>query len=343
MLFKNTEELTHYVRVDVNMKFDKFSQFIERAEQKFVKPLLGDELYTELNAAYSTDSLSNDQATLLPYVQSTIALYSAFLSINQMGVKVGDLGIQQQVSQNSQPAPAYKVNSVKEDYIASADTAADNLLEFLESASQLSKDQPEAERRYATWYESDANTAMSGLIVYKTSIANRHIDIQNSRRLFLRLKKRIREIESGTVRRLICDKQYETLVSQITHPSEMTFESMKLIELIEPIISKRALYATLPMLPVSINADGIFLQSSNDSVIQKTQASDAEKARYLDMLKNGEDTGYLADEIRLKEYVASHANSYPLIVSSRCWATKIEDSNDYWRVANNPSNRHFST
>lgn len=346
MLFKTTSELAQYVNIDVNMKAAKWKPHVEAAEVDLIKPLLGKEQYEALHTAYQAATegspLTGELATLLPYVQKSLANYALFIGVEELGVMVGDLGIQQQANMNSQPAPAWKVKDLKQKYILAGDKAADNLLEFLEAAAVVPDGGAEADRIYKEWYDNKtANTSLSGCIVYKTSIANKYIDILDSRRLFLRLKKRIIDIERGVIKRIICQAQYDELVTQIKEDT-LTEANTSLCEMLEPIISKRALYATMPMLPVVLTADGLFLISSNDSVIQKSQATITEKSAYMESLQNDPDIGFMADEGRLREFITAHSTDYPLILTSTCWAADVADTTERWRVDNDPCNKHFS-
>lgn len=345
-LFKTTIELKDFINIDVNMKFNKMLPHIQAAENDFIKTLLGTGQYDAINAWYNTSTpppANAELSALLPYAQKATALYAAFLSVEELGVVVGDTGIQQHYSANSQPAPAWKVKDLKMKYLAAGDKAADLMLEFLEVAAVIPPAMAEVDRLYKEWYDSEANTSLSGCIVYKTSIANKYIDIGDSRRLFLRLKKRIKEIEASYVKRLVCSDQFDEILAMLKGTTAITPEVRALVDRLEPIIAKRALYATLPMLPVIITADGLFLQTSNDSVIQKLQATQTEKAALMDQLKIGEDTGYEANERALQSFLDENIADYPLISGSVCWNGTTTATDEKWRVDNSPDYKHFST
>jgi hypothetical protein len=338
MLFRTTSEVKKYINIDVNMKFEKLKPSINEAELRFIAPLLGDAFYSSFLADYTAaatlpDDLSADNQAILPYIQRALAFYTAYLMVDEIGVQVGDLGVQQQFNQNSQPAPAYKVNRLTMKYITSADASADDLLAFLEEEASPTK--------YGAWYSDIiANTAMSGTIVYKTSIASRFIDINQSRRVFLRLKKRITDIENSYVKRLICKDQYEELVTQL-RTGTITLINERLIEKLQPIISKKALYLTLPALAISIEAEGLTMFSSNDTVIQKQIATAPEKQQLMSSLRDG-DYGYEADEAELDAFLKENIADYPLIEASPCWTNRSEDGTMKYKVDNDPCNKHFS-
>lgn len=337
MLFKTTAEVKKYINVDVNMKFDKLKPSIEDAERRFIVPLLGPTFYDAFNAAYTAaatvpDDLTTDNKNLLPFIQRALAFYAGSLMVDEIGVQVGDLGIQQQFNQNSQPAPQAKVQRLIMKYLTSADKAADELLEYLELNASLTV--------YAAWFTSDYNTKLSGCIVYKTSIASQYIDINDSYRIFQRLKKRIRDIEASYVKRLICTDQYDALITQL-RANTLTEANAALVEKLEPIITKKALYLTLPSLSISVEPEGLMMYSSNDSVVQKQIASAEEKKQLMISLKEG-DFGYENDEALLDAFLKDNLADYPLISASPCWTAKPEDGTFRFKPDNDPCNKHFS-
>jgi hypothetical protein len=338
-LFKTTTEVRKYLLVDENMQFSTLLTYIKEAEDKFIKGLLG-ALYPVLLADYTdhTDAegnnvdMNNDNLALLPFVQRALAYYTGYQSVTHIGVSLGEAGIQEQFGANSRPAPRWKTRELKLDYINQADQWADDLLEFLEENATSSK--------YNDWYsDSDANTAMQGFIVYKTSIASQYIDINESRRVFLRLKKRIREIEQNEVKRLLCADQYDEIVQQIKTGS-LTDSNTALINLLQPYISKKALWLTIPSIRVSVTDEGVTIHSTNDSVVQKASAQEKEVNNLLDALKCG-DYGYDADWQKVDQFIVDNISNYPLIEASPCYTSKSTTVPRY-KVDNDPCNKHFS-
>lgn len=338
MLLKSTDELRQYIPVDENLDFATISPSVEEAEQLFIKDLLGayypiyqglyDAYYAALPAA-ATEPL----ASLMPYVQRALAYYTMFLSVENIGVSVGDLGIQQQSGQNSQPAPRWKVRALQLKYLTQADRFADQLLKFLEDNA--------TDSLYEEWFEDPiANTKMSGSIVYSTAIASKYIDINESRRVFLRLKKRIAEIEQHNVKRLICKEQYDELVTQIKTGS-LTAANNSLIAMLEPYISKRSLYLTLPSLAVQVSHEGITMFSSNDSVVTDQLAGAKEKEELMRSLKDAEWNGYEADDDKIRHFIEDNIADYPLIEASPCWTAKA-DPGPKFIPDNDCDNKHFS-
>lgn len=338
MLLRSIEELRQYIPVDVNMNFATVSPAVEEAEELFIKQLLGEyfPVYEGLYDTYYTGlptAPTEPLKSLMPYVQRALAYYAMFLSVENIGVNVGDIGIQQQSGQNSQAAPRWKVRALQLSYLLKADRFADDLLEFLEENASVSL--------YQEWFaDIVANTKMSGAIVYSTKIASQYIDINESRRVFLRLKKRIKEIEEYDVRKLVCQNQFDELLTQIRTGST-TSENARLLAVLEPYISKRSLYLTMPALAVKVSHEGISILSSNDSVITEQAAGTKEKEDLMKSLRDADRNGYEADEEKIKQFIEDNIADYPLIEASPCWTAKA-DPGPKFIPDNDPCNKHFS-
>lgn len=341
ILIKTIEEILKYVPMDVNLHYEKILPFINDAQRKFIKPLLGDDYYTAFVTDYTTNTnpagvdsgMDADNLELLPYVQRALANYMAYLSVPHLGTAIGSAGLQEQFTANSRPAPAYKVRSLQQQYINQADLFADELLEYLEENATALK--------YPTWFaDIEANTAMAGTIVYSTKIASKYIDINESRRVFLRLKKRILEIEKNDVKKMVCSDQYTDFVTQIK-TGTLTSANRALLELIEPYIAKKALYLTIPSIRISVTNEGITIHSTNDGAVQKTAAAREEVKDLMKTLKDSELNGFDADWEKINQFIIENIADYPSIEASPCWTSKnLEDPK--YKVDNDPCNKHFS-
>lgn len=336
LLFTTTEEFKKYISLDARTDFNTLKPFIEEATSLFLVDLLSEGQLTTLQAAYTTGSgtISDpDLAKLLPYVQRTLAYYSMFQSVDQLAVSIGDSGIMEIRSSESEPVPKYKIDNLKANFINSADIHAEKLLEFLEKNASATK--------YNDWYTSDANTSAEGLMVYSAAIANEYIDINESKRLFKRLKKRIRKIEKGFILRLVGKDQYDELVSQIkTDELKNNTENLLLVEMLRPIIAKKALYETLPSLRIGITNEGITIFSTSDGTISKQSAGVQEVRALMHSLKSDE-TGFESDVQELKEFIEFNIEDYPLIKASTAFTSK-PDPGPKRPPENNPDSKHFS-
>ncbi len=335
-LITTTAEIKKYLAIDANTRIESMAPFIDEAEILFIIPILGQAFYDELIADYDPDpgNMTPDNQEVMPYIQRAESYYMAFLSVDQIGVNFGDLGIQQQRGDNSDAAPLWKVGNLKQSYIRNADLNAEKLLSFLEANASPTK--------YDAWYSSSSNTRTQGFIVYNTSIASLYVDINESRLIFLRMKKRIFDIETNYVSKLICQDQYDELVDQIKSDT-ITAQNQALIDKIQPFVSKFALYLTLPSIRVAVGPQGITFYSSNDGFTQREISTTIRKDELkvlLDSLKV-EPFGYEGDERELRQFFEDNIDDYPLIKASPCYTIETVPG-PTWQAQNNPGSNHFS-
>lgn len=336
-LITTIAEFKNYVSVDINTDMSSLLPFVTEAELLYIKPLLGAAFYDELVADYDPDitEMTADNQAVMPFVQRSLAYYAAYLSVPQIGVAVGDMGIQMQSGQDSIPAPRWKIEQLQMNYIQQADTHAEKLLQFLEENASVTK--------YNNWYSNlEVNTKMSGSLVPSARIASQYIDINESRRIFLKMKRRITEVEQRYVKRMICQDQYDAMVTEI-QSGTISAEVSVLIEALRPYVCKMALYLTLPGIRVQISHDGLTLWSYNDGVISKDGAPSNRKEElkaYLESLSTGE-LGYKADEAEIRQFITDNIADYPLIAASPCYTVQTSPGPS-WQVTNSESNKHFS-
>jgi len=333
-LIKTTTEFKKYVAIDANTRIETLTPFIDEAEQLYIRDLLGAAFYAVLTTAYDATPgtpMPAELAALLPYVQRPLAYYAQLRALPQLAVTFGDMGIRQHRAEESDSAPRWLMEKLQFHALQSADISADAMLAFLEEKATASV--------YQEWYGSEANTRNSGYLVYGTSVASKHIDINQSRRVFLKLRQKIREIETRFVPKLIGPAQYADLIIQIKADT-VSPAYRALIDRIEPIICKYALYLQLQFMRVQINEHGIFVYSGQDDIFKLGQlASDADVKILRQQLMDGE-FGYIADEEELRQFILDNIADYPLIQSSPVYTVQ-PDPGPTFKYDNDSNNKHF--
>lgn len=336
-LFTSVEEIRKYINIDPNTSMEKLNPFIDKAEQSFIKPLLGAQ-YGVLLTDYTANGGSpgnEENQELLPYVQRPLSHHMMFLGLTQLSVHVGNIGVVTERAEMHDPVPKWRNDELRMDYLKEGDRHAEALLLYLEEQAGTT--------RFNAWYtDNAANTIAEGLICRSATIAMRHIDIEGApRRLFLRMKKRIRNIELQYIKMLICKEQYDELVSNI-QTDISTPPNQRLIQKLEPIIAKMALYQTIPMLQMHLNENGLTIYSSNDGTVKKQAVSTQNMNIYMSELKIG-DFGYEKDVDQLKQFIEENIADYPLIANSSCYTMRPEPPDKTHRIKNTPQKRFFAT
>lgn len=327
--------------MDGNAKMATLEPFIRDCEVTYIIPLIGPDLYNELNSAYNASLLPGGAALspalteLLPYVQRPLAHYVVYTALPQLAVTFGEMGIRQHRADESDPAPRWLIEKLQFNAIKSADTSADQLLSFLEENA--------AAGVYNSWFASDYNTKNSGFIVFSTAIASKYLDINNSRRMFLKLRGKMREIETRMIPKLISQPQYDALTAAL-RANNLTAAQSALIEKLEPIICKRALYMQFQFLRVQITDNGLFIYSGTDDLYKLGQlATDADIKILKTQLMGGSlgEMGYLNDEEELKSFINTNIANYPLIEQSTVYTIK-RDPGPTWAPKNSADDKFYA-
>jgi len=340
MLITSIAELKAYVAIDGNSKIATFTSFIKGAEQLYIVDLLGKAFYDEFLALYTASvtgeeptPLSAENAALLPYIQRPLANYAMLKACVPLAVTFGEMGMRQQRADNNDPASRWLQEKNQFEFLKEGDLHADKLLEFLESNATDIND-------YATWL-STAGTKNSGFIVYGVAIANKHIDINSSRRVFLKLRPKLQEIERRMVPKWIGQAQYEDLVTKLKAQT-LSDEEKDLVAKIEPIVCKRGLFMQLPFMRVQITENGIFVYSGTDDLYLLGKLAAKEDVKELRLQLADGEFGYLNDEENLRAFIADNIDDYPLIEASTAYTTPRAPGPTWNPADPDPDDKYFA-
>lgn len=333
-LIKTIAELKTYLNIDANAKIASMQPYIDQAEQLYIIPAIGQVFYDEVNTQYNAASLNADNTTLLPYLQRAIAYYAMFLSVNQMTVNFGERGVREFNNPESNSAPRWKEEKLERACLINGDRFTDKLLDYLETNATGSK--------YANWFNSAFNTKKSGQIVYSTTIASKYIQINDSRRIFLKLKPAIKDVEATIVAKYMGLNQYNDLVTKLTN-NTMDANSTALAQKCEPIIAKMALYLMIPFLKVTIADTGIFLHSSVDLLRDSSfLASENDISYIMKGLKDGV-FGYESDISLLKQFLIDNVANYPLYQAANAYTGRPSPGPSFLPLDNSdPKQTYFN-
>ena len=281
-------------------------------------------MFDAIEIQYEADpaALEIKYQPLLPYIQKAIANYAIFLYVNIGGVNLNNAGISVQSSQNSQPAPQWKIDKLEKSLLASADRHAEKLLAYLEK----NKDE------YPLWVASPSYTLSKDLFINSADELSKYISINNSRRLFLKLKKYLFDVEELHIKRLICKDQYAAL--KIESPTQ---PSLILLNKLKPLVARLALLQGIPELRISITDQGINVLSYSDSINIKGGATDAQ----INDLKESLKSKIEAHTEEVKFFLEENLADYPLYANRPCYAAKPVPGPGHIPV-NDPCGKSFS-
>lgn len=300
MLFKTIVEIQTFLPIGVGNDFKRLKPHIENAENKFVKVLLGTEMYEELQEFYDVDypveptEVQVATKELLTKVQHATIHLAYFVGFDFLNVSVSDMGFTRTESATTKGLYKYQERNLRKYFSESGFNSLDNVLVYMESnISYFNEFKLHA--NYTTFKQSFLPTVKV--------IEAIPFNIHGSRLIFLALKPQVAFIEDTIIKTVLG----ETIYSEIKTEMVKDDPAAKVLAIL-PYIRKPLIYFATAMLMEETGATledkGLYFEKidatyANDSIkgpsTEQRIASMVARNRmvgnsYLDMLKT-----YLAD------------------------------------------------
>lgn len=267
ILILDIDTIQDYIPVNIASSLDVVRPHIHQAEIKYIRPLLGKELYETLLADVNaeTPALTDEETALLPYVHAALAHYTYMLAIPHLNVDVSDAGIRQYHDANFKPAFGRDVDALIEAVYKKAYEAADELLEFLE----------ENQDDYAAWVGSDAFTESHKFLINSAKDFSALYNIRNSRSTYLLLQPVMKKVEEMIVESELGTDYFAALKAAIL-AGEISADDQKILDMLRPALAHLTMARAMAELQVEITDQGIIVNSysgQGENSKQKTPLS----------------------------------------------------------------------
>jgi hypothetical protein len=268
-LIDNLSQVLTAASINVSNSIENWFPYIDEAQESFIKPVLGDLLYDQLQTAMipaapeSEEGFSDNLTTLLEMIRKPLALYALWLGADEFGVSISAQGIQVIETPTHKTAPQFRVQNLKENWIRRANTALDLVLKFLD----------EHRTDYPGYVGQDPS-----LLIRSTLEFNGEVDIRESRRVFVSLKPVIRSIEKKYIRPTLSLQLFDELKSAIKSNEGLSKGLTDLLDLIRPALAHLTMARALLEISIDVLDWGIFDTAGNTfSNVSSKQASNQDR------------------------------------------------------------------
>ena len=190
--------------------FDNLAPFIQSAEVNYILPLLGEELYNQLLSYYSTPGKLPAGVTvqnkslfdlLVQHTQRALINLAYYAGYDFLNTIINDAGFHRQESDTEKGLYKYQEEAVKSGFRNNGFNALDTMLGFLESHID---DLP--------LFKTSSNyTLRKASLLPDTRTFDSIFDINNSRLVFLKICRFIKEVEDFEIGALLGDGLYSRL------------------------------------------------------------------------------------------------------------------------------------
>jgi hypothetical protein len=295
MLFSNVNEIKTILPIGVGNDFNRLKPHIENVENRYIKPLLGFDFYTEIENHYQIEppqELTDEwivRLELIKKLQFAVIHLAYFTGFDFLNVSVTDAGFQRIETERTKGLYKYQEDSLKAFFSETGFNALDDVLTFLEFNIEF----------FEVFMNSENfNKLVTSFLPNVKTIEEIPFNIHRSNLIFLALKPSVAYIEDTAIRPVLGEAIYATVKAEMAN--EVIAE--KVLTLL-PYIRKPLIYYASAMLMEETGATlferGLFFDKNEDQQRAKVVKGPSSDARveilvnrnrrigdnYLEMLK----------------------------------------------------------
>lgn len=260
MLFKTPIEVREFVRVDFPSGKETALPGMQKAENRFIVPILGEELYGDLVSRYTNADIDDVYKPLLRAVQAAVAPLAYWLDLPFINTRITENGLRKLATDTQQPVFKWDYEKIREALEDSGMEALENLICFLETHMD----------QFPQWETSDAYRSYTRFFIRSGAAFSAVYPLVNPRLCFLSLASIMSMVEDMYINKTI-GPAFADYLKGIRAPSN---EEVTAIGLIKKAAANLTIYHAAARMSVRLTKDGFSIPLSDSSVGQNNQSAD---------------------------------------------------------------------
>ncbi|KAF0198400.1 MAG: hypothetical protein FD166_1453 [Bacteroidetes bacterium] len=301
MLIKNIDEVKELLPVSTGVEFTRLKPHLEVAEENFIRPLLGNALFRELEQFNGTSvpSALKDRSEalkeLLRSVQRSEIHLAYWHGYEVLNAYISDGGFRRIETEKIKGLFKYQEENLKEYFKITGFNGLDSALEIIEAnITALDK-----------FKESDTWKQMQGSFIPDTGTFNSIYFIGGSRLVFLRLQPFFQVIEDLSIKLVLGAENYAFIKAEMVRA-----EPAPHVTRILPVVRKPIAFLSVAMLMEESGADlsdkGLYFEGRMPNMMSDTIKQPAEIERVNNLVRRARGLGesYL---VLLKQFLQDNA------------------------------------
>lgn len=275
MLFTTVNEIKTILPIGVGNDFNRLKPHIENAENRYIKPLLGLEMYDALIELYESDTIQTPtdheilRLELLAKIKFATIHLAFFTGFDFLNISVTDAGFQRIETERTKGLYKYQEDAIKVFFAETGYNALDDALTFIE-LNIASFEEFLASENF--------NKLITSFLPNVKVIEEIPFNIHRSRLIFLALQPAIAYIEDTAIHPLLGEAIYQTVKTEMAK-EEIEEKVVKLL----PYIRKPLIYLASAMLMEETGATlydkGLYFEKNEDQQRAKTVKAPATEER----------------------------------------------------------------
>jgi len=275
MLFSNVSEIKTILPIGVGNDFNRLKPHIENAQNRYIKPLLGLDMYEALVLLYNTEQSQQPtvdetlRRELLTKIQFATIHLAFHLGFDFLNVSVTDAGFQRIETERTKGLYKYQEDAIKTFFSETGFNALDDVLHFLEMYIVAFDEFKESE---------NFNKLITSFLPNVKVIEEIPFNIHKSRLIFLALQPALACIEDTAIRPVLGETIYTTVKSEMAND----VIDVRVVALM-PYIRKPLIYLASAMLMEKTGATlydkGLYFENNEDQQRSKVVKGPASEER----------------------------------------------------------------
>ncbi|MEL6626792.1 MAG: DUF6712 family protein [Bacteroidota bacterium] len=307
-LFIDIEDFKQNGVPQMHRKFpwSELKPLIDQAFTLYMQDYVSEEFYTELSTELASNSLTPDNAALLPKVKIALAYYTYMGIMTSHAAHVSAQGVSESSSGDGTMRPASNIvrNDMIKEAANHADTYMDHLMQILDQGIQ--------EGKYATWKSSQAFQDVSRCLIWTGKQLQEHVPFMRSYRALWSIRHHLLWTQEGQVKGILGEALYdEILATRRNESGALNENQLMLIKHIQPYMAFQAMLDAFSSHRVQVSQGRVYFTTyEGPNSIMTNNANDAGMQHFRTLLQSK------ADQARLKLIQFLHKNSvnYPSFV-----------------------------
>jgi hypothetical protein len=285
--------IRQFVKINFINNATSYPDFAQ-AEEKYLLPLIGQELYDVVVAFSAAAPVDTTDQELLKKCRAVVVPLAYLIDLPTIQVQITDAGLRNLSTENLQSAHRWEYNEVRELLMDKGAMAIDALLKFLFAHAA----------DYGEWTSSQEYEQARELIFKTGEEFDRFFRTGQPHRVFWELRPLIREVEDFHISSAIGEEFYKALKED---PAP-TDEEKKALELIRKSVAQTTIVKAIEKLSVKITDKGFTIQLSAGSADASNSGDKEAKDNQLSMLYNSCERSGDSYLVQLKEYLNKNAS-----------------------------------
>lgn len=307
-LFETQQDIKPFVSgTNINNDIKTLEGYLDTAAEEYMIPVLGREYYSDFVSKYNTNDLSTAQEAALKYLQAPLAHFAYYLMACDGGLSIDDSGITTTESGNAKRPYQWQARDFKKNRLKHGWIAMQAMIKYLHTNKA----------DHTTYWDSAERKDLYALVVYDIERWRRYDGIDGMG-TWWKLRNYIRETVENELKSNLGEDFYTAYNTWLlAAQSPESEDNTALLPYIERVIINGTLEKACYTLPITLNANGIYIEEidrglQNDETQKKAPESDILRMQNhanlklssaIAMLKKYLDTNASAD--KYQEYYSS--------------------------------------